>query len=67
MPISERAAKNHLELFPKQPSSLQLTDLELVELFDTFAFDEILRHGDLDSGTGLMVILASTIASQAVG
>lgn len=35
------------------------------EYFDNFAFDQVLRHGDLDSRTRLMVQLAALIASQA--
>jgi 4-carboxymuconolactone decarboxylase len=36
------------------------------EVFDNFAFDEVLRHGNLDTRTWLMAQLASTIASQAM-
>jgi 4-carboxymuconolactone decarboxylase len=36
----------------------------LVEVFDNFAFDEVLRHGKLDTKTRLMAILASLIAQQ---
>jgi 4-carboxymuconolactone decarboxylase len=43
-----------------------VTDPELIETFDNFAFDEVLRHGDLDARTRLMVQLASMIASQAL-
>jgi 4-carboxymuconolactone decarboxylase len=46
---------------------LALTDPELIEYFDNFAFDEVLRHGNLDTRTRLMVQLASMIASQALG
>jgi alkylhydroperoxidase/carboxymuconolactone decarboxylase family protein YurZ len=67
MAISDAAAKNHEELFPGHVSTLKTTDPELVESFDNFAFDEVLRHGKLDSRTRLMVQLASMIACQAVG
>jgi 4-carboxymuconolactone decarboxylase len=66
MPISEAARKNHEELFPNRKSSLQVTDPELIEVFDNFAFDEVLQYGNLDTRTRLLVILASMIASQAV-
>jgi 4-carboxymuconolactone decarboxylase len=59
------AQKNHDELFPGHVSTLKVTDPELIEYFDNFAFDEVLRHGDLDTRTRLMVQLAS-IASQAL-
>ena len=67
MAISDAARKNHEELFPGHVSTLKVTDPELIEYFDNFAFDEVLRHGELDTRTRLMVQLASMIACQAVG
>ena len=67
MAISDAARKNHEELFPGHVSTLRVTDPELIEYFDNFAFDEVLRHGELDTRTRLMVQLASMIACQAVG
>jgi len=67
MSISETAMKNHEALFPNRKSTLAVTDPELIGVFDNFAFDEVLRYGDLDTRTRLMVILASMIASQALG
>jgi len=66
MAPNERARKNHDKLFPGHVSSLAATDPELIEIFDNFAFDEVLRHGKLDAKTRLMVQLASMIACQAV-
>ncbi len=66
MPPNERARKNHDELFPGHVSTLVLTDPDLIEIFDNFAFDEVLRHCSLDAQTRLMVQLASMIASQAL-
>ena len=43
-----------------------MTDAELIEVFDNFAFDEVLRYGNLDTKTRLIVILGSMIASQAL-
>ena len=43
-----------------------VTDPELIEVFDNFAFDEVLGYGNLDTRRRIMVILASTIASQAL-
>jgi 4-carboxymuconolactone decarboxylase len=63
MNISERANKNHEALFPNRKSTLKVTDPELIDVFDNFAFDEVLGYGDLDARTRLMVILASMIAS----
>jgi 4-carboxymuconolactone decarboxylase len=63
---NERARTIHDELFPGHVSTLAVTDPELIETFDNFAFDEVLRHGNLDARTRLMVQLASIIASQAL-
>ena len=67
MRISDTARKNHEELFPNRKSRLAETDPELIEVFDNFAFDEVLGYGNLDARTRLMVILAAMIASQALG
>jgi 4-carboxymuconolactone decarboxylase len=64
MRISKTANKNHEELFPNHKSALKITDPELIEVFDNFAFDEVISYGNLDTKTRLMVILASLIASQ---
>lgn len=66
MAPNEHAQKNHDEMFPGHVSTLAVTDPELIDIFDNFAFDEVLRHGNLDIRTRLMVQLASIIASQAV-
>ncbi len=63
---NERAQQNHDELFPGHVSTLAVTDPELIEVFDNFAFDEVLQHGTLEVRTRLMVQLAAIIASQAV-
>ncbi|MDT5003264.1 MAG: 4-carboxymuconolactone decarboxylase [Mycobacterium sp.] len=67
MAISNTAKRNHDELFPGHVSTLAATDPELIDVFDNFAFDEVLLDTDLDVRTRLMVQLASIIASQAVG
>ena len=41
MAPNEQARKNHDELFPGHVSTLAVTDPELVETFDNFAFDEV--------------------------
>jgi len=64
MRISEMAEKNHEELFPNHKSTLRITDPELIEVFDNFAFDEVIGYGNLDTQTRLKVILASLIAMQ---
>jgi hypothetical protein len=64
--ISETAHRNREELFPNHVCTVAATDPELIETFDNFAFDEILRACKLDVRTRLMIQLASIIASQAV-
>jgi len=64
MAITKTAERNHEELFPKHTSTLKVTDPELIEVFDNFAFDEVLSYGNLDARMRLMVILASLIAQQ---
>jgi len=66
MAISETARKNHDKLFPGRVSTLAVTDPELIEIFDNFAFDEVLRHTSLDTKTRLMVQLAALIGGQAL-
>jgi len=66
MAITEVAQRNHDALFPNHVSTLKVTDPELVEIFDNWAFDEVLKDGVLDARTRLMVQLAAIIACQAV-
>jgi 4-carboxymuconolactone decarboxylase len=66
MASSERARENHDALFPGNVSTLAVTDPEFIDYFDNFAFDEVLRHGNLDARTRLMVQLAAIIACQAL-
>jgi 4-carboxymuconolactone decarboxylase len=65
--ITENAVRNHEELFPNLESKLQKTDPEFIALFDNWAFDEVIRQSRLDTKTRVMLILASTIAAQALG
>ncbi|MGA2186766.1 MAG: carboxymuconolactone decarboxylase, partial [Bryobacteraceae bacterium] len=62
MAPNREAQRNHDELFPGHVSTLAVTDPELIEIFDNFAFDEVLRDSNLDVRTRLMIQLASMIA-----
>jgi 4-carboxymuconolactone decarboxylase len=64
MAPNARAKKNHDELFPGHVSTLAVTDPELIDYFDNFAFDEVLCYGTLNTRTRLMVQLAALIACQ---
>lgn len=66
MSISETANKNHEELWPGYESKAGITDPELIEVFDNFAFDEVILHDSMDTKIRVMIILASTIGSQAL-
>jgi len=65
--LTDNAVKNHEDLFPNHESILQKTDLEFIMLFDNWAFDEVIHQSQLDTKIRVMLILASTIASQALG
>jgi 4-carboxymuconolactone decarboxylase len=64
--ISEEAQRNHDALFPNHKSKLKMTDPELIEVFDNWAFGEVPKDGSLDTRTRLMVQLAAIIGCQAV-
>lgn len=64
--ITETAHKNHELLWPGYESRAGATDPELIQVFDNFAFDEILRHGSLDTKTRVTMIMASTIGSGSI-
>jgi len=66
MAPNDRARRIHDELFPGHVSTLAVTDPEFIELFDNFAFDEVLRNSKIDTRTRLMVQLAATIAVPAL-
>ena len=66
MAITETAQRNHAELFPGHISSLAVTDPELIELFDNWAFDDVLAERGPETRTRLMLQLAAIIACQAV-
>ena len=66
MAITPNAQRNHDELFPDHRSAIKATDPELVEIFDNWAFGEVIEDAPLDVRLRLMVQLAALIASQAV-
>lgn len=65
MAISEAAQRNHDPLFPNHVSTLKVTDPELIEIFDNWAFDEVIEAAEMDVRLRLMVQLAALIACQA--
>ena len=65
MAVTKTAQHNHDALFPNHVSTLKVTDPELIEIFDNWAFDEVLAGSRLDVRLRLMVQLAAIIACQA--
>lgn len=65
MAITEAAQRNHDELFPDYVSTLKVSDPELIEIFDNWAFDEVIEATQMDVRLRLMVQLAALIACQA--
>ncbi|MDP4277249.1 MAG: carboxymuconolactone decarboxylase family protein [Bacteroidota bacterium] len=63
--LTKAAIKNHEELWPGYQSKAKETDPELIQVFDNFAFDDVIKYGNLDTKTRVMMILGSTIACQA--
>ena len=67
MAISDTARANHDLLFPGHVSTLAVTDPELIEWFDNFAFDEVLHLAPLDTRIRLITQLGALIAVGALG
>lgn len=66
MSISENAKKYHEKMFPGMVSSLTNSDTEFIEIFDNFAFDEVVNQDDLDDHTRMLSILATLLGCQGV-
>lgn len=66
MAINENAKKYHERMFPGYESKLLETDPEFIELFDNFAFDEVVNQDDLDDKTRMHAILATLLGSQSI-
>jgi 4-carboxymuconolactone decarboxylase len=64
--VTKDAIKNHEELWPGYDSKTAQTDPELIGIFDNWAFDEVIRYGNIDTKTRVMMILGSTIAQGAL-
>lgn len=66
MSISQKAQEYHERMFPGYESKLLETDPEFIELFDNFAFDEVVNYDDLDDKTRMMAILATLLGCQGI-
>lgn len=61
---NKNAQQNHDVMFPNHVSTLKKTDPEFIDIFDNFAFDEVLQHSQIETKLRLKVTLASLIAMQ---
>lgn len=64
--LSETAIRNHEELWPGYESKASLSDPEFIEIFDNWAFDEVVSHGNIDTPMRVMMIMGSCIANGAL-
>lgn len=66
MSIGKFAKAYREKMFPGYRSKFSETDPEFIELFDNFAFDEVVNSDDLDGKTRFTAILATLIGCQGV-
>ncbi len=66
MAISKNVKDYHERMFPGYESKLLSTDPEFIELFDNFAFDEVVNQDDLDDHTRFIAILATLLGCQGI-
>lgn len=64
--LSTKAIMNHEELWPNYISKIKETDPDLIEIFENFAFDDVISHHEMDVKLRTILILASTIGSQSL-
>ncbi|WBV53872.1 (R)-mandelonitrile lyase [Chryseobacterium gambrini] len=64
--LSAKAIMNHEQLWPEYISKAKETDPDLIEVFDNFAFDEVISHDKMDVKLRTLLIMASNIASQSL-
>jgi len=64
--LSSAAVRNHELLWPDYISKAKDTDPDLIQVFDNFAFDEVISHDSMDLKARVLMIMAATIASQAL-
>lgn len=66
MTMTQNAHDFHEKMFPGYVSDFLRTDPEFIELFDNFAFDEVITQVELDDPTRMIAILAALIGSQSI-
>ncbi|MGG7142937.1 carboxymuconolactone decarboxylase family protein [Clostridium nigeriense] len=66
MAISKQAKEYHEKMFLGYVSKFLETDPEFIELFDNFAFDEVVNQDDLEDKTRFIAILATLLGCQGI-
>ena len=56
--------KYRAQLLPGQKHAFEDTDPEFIQIFESFAFDEVVNQGDLDDHTRFLAILAALMGCQ---
>jgi len=64
--FTKNAEAYHERMFPGYVSKFQETDPEFIELFDNFAFDEVVNQDDLADSTRMLAILVTLVGSQSI-
>lgn len=64
MSINKNALVYHEKMFPGYVSDFLRTDPEFIEIFDNFAFDEVVNSDDLDDKSRFISILATLLGCQ---
>ncbi len=63
--LTANARKVYRTLWPDNPAGVAATDPELLEVAGNFAYDEAFNQSDMDRKTKVVLIMASTIGSNA--
>lgn len=66
MDITNSAKAYREKMFPGGTPDLLRTDPEFMERFENFAFDEVVRQGNLDDKTRFLAILSTLLGCQGV-
>ena len=62
--MSEFSKRYREKLLPGQQHAFAGTDPEFIQIFESFAFDEVIHQGNLDDRTRFMAILAALLGCQ---
>ena len=64
MNISKKVKVYHERMFPNTSSCYNITDPELIEIYNNFTIDEVVNCDDLDDRPRWMAILAALLGYQ---